>query len=249
MTDAEPLLDIKQAAQFLKVSEMSLRRWTNSGRLPCVRVGGKRERRFRRSDLLAFLEHEAIGREVGGAAPASTGHVRVGGIPVPFGSHLVAVYSSDVGRTQLAVGFVADGFNVDGRCYLIAAPGVQKQILKQLEKAVTSVRSERDSGRLVLLEYRDSVDSQLEMLETALLAGVRAGAQSLRLVGDCWGLAKKVSASEMIRYEAEAEQLLRRLPVATLCLYDARRFSGLALLNALKAHSDAFRYPTERLLA
>src|SRR2546421_6850520 len=50
------LLDIAQAAALLHVSPMSLRRWTNSGRLPCFRVGGGREGRFRRRDLLALLE-------------------------------------------------------------------------------------------------------------------------------------------------------------------------------------------------
>src|ERR1041384_2514363 len=49
------LLDIREAAEFLRVSETSLRRWTNAGRLPCLRIGGRRERRFRRADLLAFV--------------------------------------------------------------------------------------------------------------------------------------------------------------------------------------------------
>src|SRR5258706_7304685 len=61
MQDPVPaeLLDIREAAALLRVSETSLRRWTNAGRLPCLRVGGRRERRFRRGDLLAFLSGEA----------------------------------------------------------------------------------------------------------------------------------------------------------------------------------------------
>jgi len=38
----ERLLDIKDAAGFLNVSAMTIRRWTNSGKLNCYRVGGKR---------------------------------------------------------------------------------------------------------------------------------------------------------------------------------------------------------------
>jgi len=48
IADPNELLDIGQAAAFLNVSEASLRRWTNSGRLVCLRVGQRRERRFRR---------------------------------------------------------------------------------------------------------------------------------------------------------------------------------------------------------
>lgn len=49
------LLDIKQSASLLNVSEASLRRWTDSGTLPCYRVGAQRARRFRREDLVAFI--------------------------------------------------------------------------------------------------------------------------------------------------------------------------------------------------
>lgn len=64
-SDEEDLLDIRQAARFLNVSETSLRRWTNSGRLACLRVGLKRERRFRRAHLLAFLEDQPARHSAG----------------------------------------------------------------------------------------------------------------------------------------------------------------------------------------
>jgi hypothetical protein len=37
--DSTVLLDISEAAQFLNVSETSLRRWTNAGALACLRIG------------------------------------------------------------------------------------------------------------------------------------------------------------------------------------------------------------------
>lgn len=49
------LLDIKDAVQFLNVSEMIIRRWTNARRLKCFRIGGKRERRFYIKDLENLL--------------------------------------------------------------------------------------------------------------------------------------------------------------------------------------------------
>jgi len=41
MTSDSEWLDIAQAAALLRVSEASLRRWTNGGRLPCRRIGGR----------------------------------------------------------------------------------------------------------------------------------------------------------------------------------------------------------------
>src|SRR4051812_43824984 len=99
----EELLDIKQAAGFLQVSETSLRRWTNAGRLACLRVGLRRERRFRRADLLAFMENQPA--ELAAAAERSTsaqdrqGTV-ISGVPVSYGTHLCALYGNDAGRVK-----------------------------------------------------------------------------------------------------------------------------------------------------
>src|SRR5271165_2161323 len=49
------LMTIEDAADYLSVSKISLRRWTNSGRLRCSRVGVRGERRFSKADLQEFL--------------------------------------------------------------------------------------------------------------------------------------------------------------------------------------------------
>src|SRR6266436_5496799 len=85
------LLDIREAAALLRVSETSLRRWTNAGRLPCLRVGGRRERRFRRADLLAFMG------DAGAAAPA------------PSRNHFCDLYTSDRVRARASAAFLRVG--------------------------------------------------------------------------------------------------------------------------------------------
>src|ERR1700722_12064135 len=55
MPENKRFLTIAEAAEFLHVSEISLRRWSNSGKLPSFRVGGRHERRFLMDDLLAFM--------------------------------------------------------------------------------------------------------------------------------------------------------------------------------------------------
>src|SRR2546425_6977503 len=93
--DPEQLLNIKQAAELLNVSEISLRRWTNEGRLTCLRVGGRRERRFRRQDLLDFLEN---------LDPRSADDaVLVGGVPVQLGGNLCDLYDSGLGPLRVTL--------------------------------------------------------------------------------------------------------------------------------------------------
>ncbi len=57
--DAEKLLTIAEAASLLNVSKMTIRRWTNNGKLACSRIGPRKERRFLLSDLQKVLSSNA----------------------------------------------------------------------------------------------------------------------------------------------------------------------------------------------
>src|SRR3979490_3074688 len=54
---SDSLLNTKEAARFLRVSEASIRRWSDAGLLPASRVGRRRERRFAHDELGRFLGH------------------------------------------------------------------------------------------------------------------------------------------------------------------------------------------------
>jgi transcriptional repressor of dcmA and dcmR len=238
MTHALDLLDIQQAAALLQVSETSLRRWTNAGRLACLRVGGRRERRFRRADLLAFLE-----RNPGTA-------LQVTGNEVP--DHFCGLYTSDLTRTRQAAQFLADGLHARSTCFLAAAPEVRDRVRALLEHQQPSLRHDMAAARLVFSDYADSAAAQLEFWETRFVAATRAGARSLRVVGDVSGgqLGRSSAFDEVLEYEAEyGRSLAARFPVATLCLYDARRLSGVETARLLQVHADVFRYTAERSLA
>lgn len=53
--DADGLMTLDEAADFLGVAKITLRRWTRNGELPCVRIGRRGDRRFRRADLEVYL--------------------------------------------------------------------------------------------------------------------------------------------------------------------------------------------------
>ena len=146
------LLDIREAAEFLRVSETSLRRWTNAGRLPCLRIGGRRERRFRRSDLLAFLG------TAGDGAQAATHN------------HFCVFYTSDVDRARAAAAFLATALQPDVLCLLVAAKDVQRIVISLLEQDRPSIQNDVRAGRLAVAEYCDSATAQLDYWNRRLLA-------------------------------------------------------------------------------
>ena len=50
------LLTLQEACDLLKVHPNTLRKWDANGILPAIRIGTKRVRRYRKEDLLKFLQ-------------------------------------------------------------------------------------------------------------------------------------------------------------------------------------------------
>jgi transcriptional repressor of dcmA and dcmR len=238
MRDDE-LLDIRQAAELLKVSETSLRRWTNAGRLACLRVGRRRERRFRRADLLTFAEQQPGSMR---EAATRTGGARSGG-------HLLGAHSSDAGRTELAASFLAEGLQDGCTSLLVMSADARNAVQRRLEDRYPVARS-RSARDLAGLEFVGSVDGQLDELESRCDQALARGAPSLCVVGDASAVKTALSIDDLIDYEAGYDRrIARRYPVVTLCLYDIRAITTADLLSALKLHPDTFRRSADRLFA
>jgi transcriptional repressor of dcmA and dcmR len=251
MTDDGDLLDIKQAARFLKVSETSLRRWTNEGRLACLRVGRRRERRFRRDDLLAFMEHQPVlGPGNGGRAGVDpAGQTPIGRMRVGHGAHLCGFYTSDASAVRLASGFLSDALDTGTACVVMGGRSLHGKLRHRLRRFRRNVNAEVDAGRLLFFEYADSVPEQFAALESRLNGALRQGARAIRLVGDMANFALKVSQEELREYERGfTSRIARRFPLVTLCLYDARRFTSLDVVEALRVHPDLLDYPADRVI-
>ncbi len=54
------MLTITEAAELLGVSCTSLRRYANEGKIRAYRVGSGRHRRFRKRDVLIYLEQNSM---------------------------------------------------------------------------------------------------------------------------------------------------------------------------------------------
>ncbi len=248
MTDPNELLDIAGAAAFLNVSETSLRRWTNSGRLACLRVGLKRERRFRRADLLAFMEDEPRAEASRPEnSPQSQGSVSS---TSNRGRHLCGVYETSLGLITLAVPFLLEGLQEGSICFLIGTAAMRSEIVKFVTAKRKLLDNDIRAGRLVLAPYRKSGDEQCDYFQAQFESAMANGATSFRVVGDVGALRQKTTSTDVLNYEAcYDERIAREYPVATLCTYDARRASGVEILDALKGHPDIGRYPLDRALA
>lgn len=58
MNDKPKLLKIREAAEMLNVNPETLRRWDNEGRLKAVRIGKRKDRRYKVEDLQKLMVTE-----------------------------------------------------------------------------------------------------------------------------------------------------------------------------------------------
>lgn len=261
--DGQPfgLMDIHQAARLLQVSEVSVRRYTNSGALSCLRVGGRRERRFRREDLEAFIGAKLPNYAVNALDDAETkhplgesdtdaGHIRMDGMDVPLGSHLCQLFETDRGRLQMAVPFLSEGLEQGDACFLVASDAARIRVLKALGRNRKTLQQDIDAGHLTMIPCLGNGKEMLEALDNAFGAAMENGYSRLRLVGDmAWFRDYGMSADELVDFETRYDlQIGHSYPIVSLCLYDARKFSGVEILHALRSHSDTFDLPLSRFL-
>ena len=233
------LLNTREAAQLLRVSEASIRRWSDAGLLPARRVGRRRERRFDRADLERFLG-QASGR--GPNVPTAT--IALGGVSIPVRGHFAPIYSTDGAALRLTIPFLADGLRAGETCFVAATGEMLERYMDALAgEPGVDIDGAKQSGRLVILAWdragAEEVIANWEQLFAKALAG-RPG--MLRVAGDMASeLQMFGSEVAMMAYEEAYDRMARRYPVVTLCAYDARQFGGETILRMLKAHPDMFQ--------
>jgi excisionase family DNA binding protein len=237
---SERLLNTEEAARFLRVSEASIRRWSDAGLISSRRVGGRRERRFREADLVAYLGAGGPSPEARhGAAPAQT---NVGGVALPLHSHVATFYNSDAGRMRLTIPFLAEGIRAGQPCILAADGEVLASYFDALRKVAVDTESAMRTGLLVVVldGPGSTVESALDFWEQQFWQVLKTG-QTIRVIGEM-ACERKAFASdaEMMRYETAYGLLAARFPTVTLCQFDVREFDGEMIFHAIRSHPDLF---------
>jgi transcriptional repressor of dcmA and dcmR len=238
---SDKLLNTAEAARFLRVSQASVRRWSDTGLLPARRVGRRRERRFTEADLTGFLSP-------GNTAPA--GHqatvpngVFIGGTFVPLHSHLGTFYNSDEGRLRLTIPYFREGLMSGQHCFLIAEGKVLDAYIEALrtQDGIDVDAAIRDRRFMTAPRPGSSVEGALNFWEQALTRALAAGPTLLRVVGEMSSARKGFeSDAQMVDFEVAFNTIAKRLPTVALCQYDVREFDGEMIFKAIRAHPDLY---------
>lgn len=241
MTNPDALLEIKQAAEFLAVSETSLRRWTSAGRLACVRIGSRGDRRFRRSDLLAFLRGQGAPLPAGADEGLDASRILQQAGPLFSHVHACAFYTSPEEQARQAAAFFADGLREGSRCFHVGESAAHDAVSSRVEglRVLDGSDLGRSHAALACSSYANDSSSQIRYWQTALAEAVGSGCHGLRVAGDVSSapFASAATFEEVLTYEVEYDRnVALPFPVVTLCQYDVRRLSAAQALQLLALH-------------
>ncbi|MDE0284698.1 MAG: MEDS domain-containing protein [Gammaproteobacteria bacterium] len=241
-------LTITEAADYLKVSKTSLRRWTNNGRLACYRVGHRNERRFLLDDLVAFM-----GESVETDVQRDAGQVTVSDSPRPVDHvhqdtrrHICTFYRSPKEQWRLLRAHLLTHLSSDARSVYIYQRDKQ-QLLSWLASENLDPEELISRGVLELYTYADtylkdgyfSTDRMLTFWQDIIARKKASGVKRLFLSGEMgWASSGILGCEQLVPYEAALDAMLEVTPwVTVVCQYPVYQFSGSTVYDNLCIHT------------
>lgn len=248
MPTQKKFLTITEAADYLKVSKTSLRRWTNNGRLACYRVGHRNERRFLLDDLVAFMgesidngdyrdAYQDFVTENAQAANQAADEQR---------RHICTFFKSPKGQWSLLRLHLLTHLNPEARTVYIYQRDKQ-QLLNWIRNEDLDPEDLINRGVLELYTDADtylkdghfSTDRMLSFWQAIIARQKASGAKRLLLTGEMgWASSGVVGCEQLVPYEAALDAMLEVTPwVTVICQYPVYQFSGSTVYDNLCVHT------------
>lgn len=241
--ESAPLLNITEAAAFLNVSKATIRRWTDDGRLACLRIGARNERRFRQGDLAQLIKNstskqranQAVEAVSAAAQPPSPGHQ--------------CIVSNTLDEEWATLGSAILAALENGTQVLVVEVGDRRKRLEALlSENGLCIRDLLDTHVLNCVSIEDSYhlsgefrwDRAVAFIESAILAAKARGLEKILIIGADSGQAGSHGhsyADEMKKYELGLDEMLSRHPGASvLCPYTASEISAQLMIQGFLTH-------------
>ncbi|MFW5880829.1 MAG: MEDS domain-containing protein [Spirochaetota bacterium] len=186
----------------------------------------------------------AIGR-------STTNHERksisVGFCPQHFeeGTHMCLVFRDETNRRKIVSRFVESGIAESERVYYFADTVQPSDVLDWLESLDVDVSDALAASELTVAEALATYcpdgcfdpDRMLATLRSAYSSSVDGGYPASRVTGEMsWALREVPGAERLMEYEAAVNEAVKTHPITAMCQYDANRFDGRVIFQALQVH-------------
>jgi excisionase family DNA binding protein len=240
-------LTIAEAAEFLKVSKTSLRRWSRDGRLKCYRVGRRGERRFCEDDLLSFVHGSASPVAPLPETLSTTGAEVRSWQPVQIRSpaHVCIMFRDEDDQWRQLRSYLLAHL-VPGTQTVYIYHGEPQKVLDRLQGEGLDGQALIEQGILLLapcsqtylregyFDFERVLGDILKVIERSSPAGT----QRILLTGEMnWCASGFPGCGRVIHYEIAIDKLLRDYPwVTVVCQYPLAEIPAAVIYDSLCVH-------------
>lgn len=165
------------------------------------------------------------------------------------GTHVCLVFRNETERRKVVASFVEDGLLHDQRVFYFADRATPHDVMQWLAEqnvAVSGNGSRDETSDRFFAERTDTIyhpsgafvpEQMYERLRTTYNTCVEAGFQGARVTGEMsWALQPIDGRERLMEYEVGVNDVVKTHPVTAMCQYDANRFSGETIFQALRVH-------------
>jgi transcriptional repressor of dcmA and dcmR len=240
-----PLLTITEAAAFLNVGKATIRRWTDDGRLSCLRLGARNERRFLQGDLDRLISKPELISKVGNTQETTPGSASES----PSGHQCIVSNTTEEEWASLASAILT-ALDEGTQVLVVEVSDRRKRLENLLKTNGLSMRNLLATHVLQCVSIENSYylsgefhwDRAVAFVESAILSAKARGFEKILIVGAYSKQAESIGqsyADEMKKYELGLDDMLSRHPNATvLCPYTASEISAELMVQGFLTHSQ-----------
>lgn len=216
------LLTIKEAASYLNVSEMSIRRWTNSGKLKCLRVGQKNERRFRIEDIKSYIAGDVLSA--------------ISSLKLPEESHVAHFYKNQEEGLEMCLASVKKGLDQGEVVVAVVTKKKGNALKAKLHEQGVLADILEAQQILTVFDGCKSPDEQIAFIDRII--EISKNFKGFRLVGDMvWTRDKKWNVEMLRKLENLTNHQRKKLTAKYVCQYDLGVFSRDEAFLAMQTHN------------
>jgi hypothetical protein len=163
----------------------------------------------------------------------------------PAGVHICLVYRDEAERQRVVGRFVESGLMDGENVAYFADTASSSDVLSWMEDIGLDLPDSREPQELSVQSALDTYcpdgtfipERMYTTLKTAYDTSVADGYTNVRVTGEMsWALRGMPGSERLIEYEAGVNTVLKTHPVSAMCQYDANRFSGTLIYEALEVH-------------
>jgi hypothetical protein len=164
---------------------------------------------------------------------------------LPAGTHMCMIFQDETERRRIIGKFIGTGLATGEKVAYFADVMTKEEIIDWLKGMDINVTDELASNHLhvqdTLTAYcpggKFVVEDMLGRLKAFYDESVEQRYRQARVSGEMsWALRGLPGSDRLMEYEAWVNVVLRTHPLSAICQYDANKFSGALIMDALKVH-------------